>query len=153
MDLLTILVLTLISPHHAQIEESKQAICEGHYEAAIQQLSDIEGDLKARQLRADAHFILHQHEEAIADYSFVLDHVTGASVDEKRMQLRCFATRHLCYSFLGNETLAAADLESVKPLLQDPDLQADFPDYIEGLRLLVSHEESQSKTDGDGSEG
>lgn len=93
-------------------------------------------DLSAYLERATNAFIQHDHEAAIADFTAVIEQAT-----DKRTLLRCLVCRHLCYTFLHDQENADADIELIKPLLLIDELRAEFPDYIEGLRLLVEHEE------------
>ncbi|MES2345782.1 MAG: hypothetical protein V4494_07595 [Chlamydiota bacterium] len=100
-------------------------------------------DLFAHQHRAENHFIHHQFQEAIEDLSYVIDNLNFGELQERKTLLRCLCIRHLCYCLLNNHAQAADDLNTIKPLLLDHELQEDFPDYIEGLRFFVSNEESK----------
>jgi hypothetical protein len=92
-------------------------------------------DLSAHLENATQAFIRHDHEAAVAAFTAVIDQTS-----DKRTLLRCLICRHLCYTFLKDQEKADADIELIQPLLLVDELRAEFPDYIEGLRMLVDYE-------------
>jgi len=144
------IIVLLVACVSLTAEEKTPAQCQLAVEQLTKEIRKRDNLLK-HQFRGEAYFTLHQHPEAIDDLSYVIknlmpvlkEQATQESLQEQKMLLRCLCVRHLSYSLSGEDDLAAVDLEQIKPLLKNPRLKEEFPDYIEGLQLLITHEEAK----------
>lgn len=138
-----LLLLLLIASIPLQAQDNTGQVCIHAIEQLSVEIGKPENLLKNLK-RAEAWFTLHHHEEAIRDLTYVIENLSSSNeLSTERMLLRALCLRHLCYSLIGQESLASTDLERVKPMLKNPMLKGDFPDYIEGLLLLITHEEAK----------